>query len=163
QAWIRTGSGLETAKVIWKDQAGPRPSAPFIVMSIESLRNPGLDWTDAERVVTPNPGMEIRYSVRGMRVARLTLDCFGDATGNSNPVSILDAVLTSTALPSVRNALRTANIGIGTPEPVRSLTGLINSVMREPRAIATVALHLTNDVSELGTNIETVVYEIELD
>lgn len=162
-SWIVSGSGLSADKVIWKDQTGPRPSTPFVMMSIESIRNPGLDWRDAERLDNPDSGEEIRYSVRGMRVARLTLECFGEATGDTNPVSVLDATLSASALPSIRNALRTAKIGIGTIEPVRSLTGLINSVMREPRAMVTVGLHLTSELSELGTNIETVIYEIEVD
>lgn len=46
--WIRVGSGLAVGKVIWSDQQGPRPQAPYVSMLIRNDDGRGMDWLDTE-------------------------------------------------------------------------------------------------------------------
>ena len=49
--WVLAGSGLTSDKVVWSQQAGPRPAGPAIVMRLSNFNESGQAWIDYE----PNP------------------------------------------------------------------------------------------------------------
>jgi hypothetical protein len=95
------------------------------------------------------------YAVRGTRTACLWLQCFGEAVGDQNVIAILDRVRAGAKLPSVKQALNTAGIGVGSSDPTRFLGRSINRANFEPRGILEIYLHLSSEISELGTFIQT--------
>lgn len=157
-AWIVAGSGLPAAKVVWALQRGPIPESPYISARCAVLRSPGIDWIDAEATGDPIPSDGARLRVRGPRVATLELQCFADPTDAAGAAaqSILNDVVASARLPSVREGLRAAGVGVSTSEPIQFAGVVTDKVGFEPRAITRVMLHLANEVSETGPNIETV-------
>jgi hypothetical protein len=52
-AWVMIGSGLDASHVFWAYENRPRPTAPYIVMSIQQVRGIGHDWsTSAANIIT---------------------------------------------------------------------------------------------------------------
>ena len=108
------------------------------------------------------PGAEVIQKLRGPRQAMLTLQCFAGAptggapTGTTSPFSILNDAITSYALESRSNALNAAGIGIGHVESIKAIDGIVNTTRFEPRAIATILLHLASELVETSTYIQTV-------
>ncbi|MBA3841180.1 MAG: hypothetical protein H0X39_00915 [Actinobacteria bacterium] len=108
------------------------------------------------------PGAEVTSKLRGPRQAILTLQCFagaptgGGATGVTSPFAILNDAISSYALETREAALSAAGIGIGWVESIQSIDGVVNTVRFEPRAIATVHLHLASEIVETSTYIQIV-------
>lgn len=113
--------------------------------------------TLADTAATVHAGAEVEYRVRGQRRASLTLQAFnGAATGDTSPAWLLDTVIAKARLPSVRQALNAAGVGIASFGPVQSIDGVLGSADFEPRATLAVSLHLTAEVSEFSTFIERI-------
>lgn len=105
-------------------------------------------------------GEEIIQQVRGTRIGTLQLTAFaGVGEDVSSAVTRLDRVLLAATLPSVRDALNTAKIGLGTSQPVRSIDGVVNSVHFEPRAVLEIDFHTTGELSEFAGFIESATIE----
>lgn len=111
---------------------------------------------------TTRAGQEVSQRARGPRPGQLQLQCFGGAptgagpTGASSPLSILHDAISAYALESVAFGLNAAKIGIGRIEPIRVFDGVVQSVRLEPRAMATVHLHLASELVETSTYIQIV-------
>lgn len=115
------------------------------------------DTSETRRV-----GQEVTHTATGTRRATLTLQAFGGAgTGDSSPAAVLDTVQSKARLPTARDALLAAGIGIGSFGPVQSIDGVLGTTLFDPRAILAVELHLTSQVSEFSTFIERVQLENE--
>lgn len=157
RAWVIRGSALPAGQVVWT--LGERtPPSPYISMRL-SIRAVGQDWVDTRRNPTPTvPGTEAIYKVRGNRVLKLSMQCFGDdaSSGQRAPEGILNDVITALALPTVSEALAAAKIGIADVSDINPIDGVINSTRFEPRALVTVTMHATAALSETGPVIEDV-------
>jgi hypothetical protein len=81
-------------------------------------------------------GEEAIATVRGARIATLSLQCFG---GNA---TVLDTVAAAAALPDVADALHAASIGVIELGPAQSIDGLVGAALFEPRAVAAHRLYL---------------------
>lgn len=162
RAWVVAGSGLPDAKVLWSAQDMPRPIAPYAVVRVTSLRGVGQDWLDVEDNPdsTGSDGLEIVQKARGIRRCTLGLQYFADAaTGSLGAVGVLDAVASASRLPSIREALTAAGIGLADLGQARSLDGVLNRAHLEPRAVADHVFYLASEVEEFGTIIETAAVE----
>jgi hypothetical protein len=159
-AWIRAATGLPDARVVWAQQAMPRPAAPYITMRITSLRRIGQDWLQVFDNPAPTPGNEIIHSSLGQREGTITLQAFGPAaTGASSPAALLQAAVAGANLQSRRDALNTAGIGLAGFGPVQSIDGTLGSSVFEPRAIVEARFFLAEETQETGTFIEFVELE----
>jgi hypothetical protein len=160
--WVRTASGLAAAKVMWGAQNIGRGDSPFISLRMMTLGNGGAqDWLDIEDAEEPEAGAEVTRIARGQRTMTFVITCYAaaNAADANEPHALLEGVRIRAALPSFRTALRTANIGIGSFEDITVLDGIINTVTFEPRAVLTCRLHLTSEISETGTFIESAELE----
>ena len=157
-AWIAAGSGFDAdTNVIWAQQAAPRPATPYIALRMTLLEQHGQDWYDIRDAAVPAPGAEIDAVVRGVRKGTLNIACFGDAaTGVNMPAMTLDNVMLAARLPSVRDALNIAQIGINGFSPIRSIDGGPTATVFEPRAILDCRFNVPTEVAETLTYIELV-------
>lgn len=115
------------------------------------------DTADTERL-----GSELLLSARGMREAVLTFQAFaGPATGTLSAEARLGGVLAALALPTRKEALASAGVGIGRLGSIQSLDAIISSVTFEPRATLEVRFFFTSEVTETGNYIESVEIENE--
>lgn len=152
--WIATGG----VAVTWAGQPhAPRPAPPFVRMRLEGVRMVGQDWIDVVDAAAPTAGAEIEHMARGTRTLTLSLQAFVVAgTGALAAAAILEKIITAARLPTARDALTAAGIGLGTVGMVKSIDGVINSATFEPRAVVDILLHTVSEQVETGTYIETV-------
>lgn len=156
-AWVVAASGLAASSVLWSDYEQPRPSGAYIALRLSNVRQIGQDWYHVTNAPAPAAGAEIVTTVWGKRAATLTLQAFGGApTGTTSPAALLDAVRTKATLPTIRNAINVAGVGIAQFGPVQVVSAGLGSSAFEPRAVMPVELNLTATASEFATFIETV-------
>ncbi len=143
--------------VIWSQQGGDRPVAPYIALRLREVRQVGQDWIDVVDAASPAPGAEIEHRVRGQRVVLLGIQAFaGAATGVHAPAAVLDAIRTAARLPSVHSELDAAGVGVLGFGAAQSIDGLVGATVFEPRGVMDARLMIVSEVSEFSTYIERV-------
>jgi len=109
-----------------------------------------------DTVETVRYGEELKRIHQGPRDCRLTLQCFGGSPkGQTNPVAVLEAVLSDTEKDSVVNGLATAGLSVISYDSIQSDGGFIGSTLFEPRAIAQVRFFVPSEVAEYSTFIDS--------
>lgn len=162
QAWAAAGSGLPDGRVIWSLQSGDRPATPYIALRLTAVRVVGTDWNEAVDAASPTSGAEIEHRARGHRRALLEVQAHGGpAHGAGSAVALLERLQARSVLPTVRDALVDAGVGLGRFEGVTSLDGMVGDATLESRAAFEVPIFLASEVSEFGTYIEHVELENE--
>lgn len=111
-----------------------------------------VDTADTLRV-----GSEVLLTARGQREALVSIQVFGGAVaGATSPRAVLEDVAANAALPSRRDALAAAGIGLAPLGAVQSMEGATGASLFEPRATLEARIFLTSEVSELNNFIESV-------
>lgn len=158
--WV-SSTGVTAA---WTEPGAPRPAAPFVSMRLAGARGVGHDWLDVQDAIAPDPGAEIEHVVRGTRALTLSLQAFAAAgTGALGAVAMLEAVRTAARLPTGRDALNAAGVGVGSFDAVKAIDGVVNSLTFEPRAVCEVTLWVAAELVETSTYIEIVESEGTVD
>lgn len=104
---------------------------------------------------TERQGSEIAHKARGQRNVTLTMQCFAeDATGTARAGAILDAVRAGAVLPTARDALRVAGVGLADFDAITPISAVVGTTQWEPRAVMTCRFFIASEKSELGTYIE---------
>jgi hypothetical protein len=155
-AWVVAGSGLPGEQVIWDNPNQPRPTAPYIAMRITGYQPIGQDWVNlGDAPADPQPLADITVIARGQRQFTIALRCFAVAlTGDNSAGSILSRVLSAMSLPSIREALNAAGLGLSIINPIQIIDGVLGSSTFEPRASVDIRVFVTYEATELGTYIE---------
>lgn len=156
--WVVATSSLAPTSIVWADQRAPQaPVGLYIELRCSDPVPFGQDWDDIEQVETPDPGAELRHRLRGMRIAVLEIACYphGAKWRDAQPARLLNTIVSGRNLPLRAQALRAGGVGFGTIGKIVDLN-LERSTLFEPRSVVEVNLHLTSEVSELGTYIERV-------
>lgn len=103
---------------------------------------------------TLRAGEEIRHIQRGYLRATLQLYSYvQDDTGIDGAIATLRRVGNRYRLPSNRTILDAVNVGVVSVERTRSMLGVRNATMFEPRAWVDINLSLVFEESEVGTII----------
>lgn len=109
---------------------------------------------------TRRAGAEITRTVGGTRTATVSIQCFGGASVDANgAAACLKRTIAALQLPTVRAALRAANVGVANAliEPVQNVSAVHQVAGFEPRAVMTAQINVPIvDASETSTVIETV-------
>jgi hypothetical protein len=88
--WVRNGSGLDENHVFWSYEKKPRPTAPYIEMTLQQVRGIGHDWvTSATNQLEFDP---LVVSTVTPAADTLTIAAHGLANGDG-PVRLLGAAL----------------------------------------------------------------------
>lgn len=162
-AWVVAGSGLPSAKVLWAQQAAPVPAKPYLSLRALTVDATGRGWTEVVPAASPAPGAEISHRARGARVLTLSIQCIAaDATQSGAAVAILERLVAMARLPGQRALLEAAGAAVASIGVVQSVDALANGLF-EPRARTDARIHLTSEVSEVGTYISTVEVENQVD
>jgi hypothetical protein len=154
--WVVATSGLSATSIVWADQRAPQaPAGLYIELRCSDPVPFGQDWDDIEQLVSPAPGAELKHRLRGTRVAVLEIACYphGAKWRDAQPARRLNEIVSGRNLPLRAQALRAGGIGFGTIGKILDLN-LERSTLFEPRSVVEVNLHLTSEVTELGTYIE---------
>jgi hypothetical protein len=112
---------------------------------------------------TRRAGEELTEYIRGGRRITFDVQCFPPTpsigtqiSDDSDPVAVLSDVEAKSGLGAVADALAEAGIAILDAGEPRAIDGILNSVYFEPRAIMTVVLSATSQVSSTETIIDYV-------
>jgi hypothetical protein len=101
-------------------------------------------------------GEEIKFLSRALVHATLTLECYtGVGVGMDMATSLLNRVRSRAGLPSQKERLDDANIGLSGYDRVFALEGHRDAFLFEPRASMDVQLNLPSEESEVGRIIES--------
>lgn len=104
---------------------------------------------------TRRAGSELTLRSRGMRRVTLQVQAFAAAgTGVSGAVQMLEAVLSFRSRHRV--ILNAIGVGVLDVTPIRSIDGIVNAVIFEPRATMEIDLSLPGEVTDVDTYIEQV-------
>lgn len=156
RAWVKSGSGLADAKVIWADQPGNRPSAPYVTIRIGDLLAIGHDSVTHDYDDEADAGEEITFTVRGTREFTVTVQTFTSATVNTGTArEYLSKVQTALSLPSVRSAFAAAGISAFDSGTLQNLSALRDAEF-EGRAVLDVRFYVAEEVTEVTGYIATV-------
>lgn len=171
-AWVVAATGLDAGKVIWRNQNGPRPQRPFVVLSLGGVAEVATPWVnnvttpDTPGVPNPTPppnAQSITYTVRGVERLRVTFEAFSDATtGTGTAVDYLRLIRGKLSLPSVRTALWAAQVGVASFGDVVVLDFLLDQAQQLGRAQMDCGIYVPTEFTEFGTNIETVDFDLNL-
>jgi hypothetical protein len=118
--------------------------------------------TLVDTATTTHAGAEIISRARGTRTATVSIQAFpaaGVVGGATSARALLELVRAHAALPTRREALRVAGIGLAPLGAVSSIDGVIGSALFEPRATLEATLHLASEVTETGTYIESALLQ----
>lgn len=162
-AWVRSASGLsDDGSVRWGEQNAAQSARPMIILRAMAVRGIGQDWVNVEDNPAPEEGEEILNIARGYRELTISIQCFAaSSTGSSSARAILENVRSRATLPTIRQALADAGVGLAPIGPVIAIDGVLGSARFEPRATLEVRAFLASEVSEVGTYIEIVQAENE--
>ena len=148
-AWVVTATGLNADHVIWTHQAGPRPSTPYISMTVTAITKVGRDWTTVLENTGGGPGEEILLRSRGHRYATISFQAFGPGS-----ISILTDLVGSAPLFTV--SLNTAGLGYAGFGTLNFIGDARLGDFLEPRAVVDTQFHLKSQLDIPETIIETV-------
>ena len=102
-------------------------------------------------------GEECLHTARGTRTAVISAQCYAaTSVGASAAVQTLNDAMGARVLPSIRDALVTAGVGVAGIEPITYAGGSVGSGSSfEPRAVTTIRIFLAQESTETGTYIES--------
>jgi hypothetical protein len=155
RAWIKAGSGFDDAHVFLGDQKVPRPTGPYITIKVMSDKSLGAVaehfWVyDAHRPA----GQEMAITTREQLELSLSIQVFNAATvGSSHAVDVMRRIRASIGLPSIRDAINNAGLGLSGISDIKNLSTLLGTAF-DGRASMDVSFYTTCDASEYTTFIE---------
>lgn len=157
RGWVRDASGLADDHVIWADQSGPRPAAPFADLRIGASIPMGAvdelsDSTDLGRA----NGQEIELRATGVQEFRVTVRLFTAETLDDNAArSLLGKTRLTLTLPTIRDVLEAAGVTVFDRGEVQNLTALKDTAF-EGRAMLEIGCYTIESVSEYVGYIDSV-------
>lgn len=155
-AWVTAASGLAGNHVVWANQNSPRPTTPFITLSIDGPLQFGQDENSHEFDSDGDPGEEIIMRARGTREIVVRSQFFGGGvTGDAGARALADAVRMRLELETYRAPLRAAGVFPFDGGSIRWIPAIVGAGF-EARATLESRFYLSDEVEELTTYIETV-------
>lgn len=161
-AWVVSGSGLSAGHIIWSRQPGPRPATPYIelrVLNIDPVAS--RDWTET----TLNTVTDVvTMTARGMRQAVLAMQAYGGPpTGATQAAMLLSKVRLVAAIPTRRDALSEAGVGLSELGAVRALDALVGDATLESRAAMEVRFFFTAEVSVSEAGVVEIIETAQIE
>ncbi len=162
QTFVKTASGINGKRVIWKDQNGFRPGqAPptegvFITLLIGPQVPVGLPYVTKTFDEDAALGEEITVTANVLKSFTVSVQAFGSETvGANSALALLSMVQAKLALPTLRNALRAVGLSPYDQGTITNLTEFF-ATAAESRAAVTISFYVLESVTELEGYIDTV-------
>lgn len=151
RAWVLATTGLDPSRVWFSDQPVPSPaissSSPRITISVGGPRKVGQDELRHNFNSSRPAGQEVEYQAIGPREVTVSLQAFA---ADSSSVDLLEAALTGLRLPSVRDALNAAGVGVLREGDVRSLSAIRGTTYEDRALLEVVVLVSSSAVERVG-------------
>lgn len=161
RTWVRSATGLGDAAVIFADQTGQRPAAPFVTIKLGTIIPLGaFDETRTIYDADADPGEEVELRVSGQREFSVSLQAFSTVvtspTSDTLPArALLGKCQTALQLPTVKAAFDTAGVSCFDVGSVLNLSALVGTLF-EGRAALDCRFYATDTASEFVGFIDEV-------
>lgn len=159
RTWVVAATGLAADRVYFSSQDLPISElAPRVSILLGDLVNIGQDSRDHDYDPSRPAGQEIEITAKGMRELVVDLQAFAPLTvgGGTTARSLLSTAQAVLSLPSIRDALNAAGLGVLEQGNVQRIPQPKNATT-EDRATLSVRFAVSQSVSERTGYIETVV------
>lgn len=150
-AALVAASGLAATAVVWEYQKGHVAARPYISIKLDELDKAGQDWRVVDDAPDAVAGAELRIRRRGLRTARVELQCFAPEGSAMTALRVLTDTIS--ALVVQEYALDLAGVGVGDTTAVQLVEGRRGGIL-EPRALAAIGIHLASEVESRETYVE---------
>ncbi len=102
QGAVASAAGLAGSSVIWKNQNATQPALPYIALSVSPSSNPGQDGITATFVGGPDPLVDMRLDVIGIREITLSLEIFtASVDDDADALALGERIRSAFRLPSI--------------------------------------------------------------
>lgn len=158
RAAVLKASQLQPERVYFADQGVPVPEVDTrIAIRIGGGVPMGVDALDHDYSASRPAGQEIEYRARGQREVTVSLQAFGPVTElELMPAkNVLERVLAALVLPSIRDELNAAGVGIMREGAVQRIPGVRGGTY-EDRAILELVVLVSSSAKERTGYIATV-------
>lgn len=158
RAWVQPASGYIDDLVLFGDQDTDAPAGDHILIRVGDLLHRGSTPAVKRSLTAGSPpaGEEITQTVSGARELLVSIQAFTQATmGNASAKAVLSKVQAALELPTVREALNAAGLGV---QDVGDVTGVPEyfGADLEGRAVLDVRFMLVQTGTEKVGYIQTV-------
>lgn len=154
-SWLVAATGLSADRVVWAHQPGTTRPSPSLTMRVLSLTGVGADGVTHTFDPVAPAGEEITFTTEGRRVLSVSVQAFSDVvSGSGTAHEYLSRAHAALALPTTRDALRTAGLGAFNPGAITDLSAL-RETRFQSRAAMTVQFHCVDSATGRTTYIET--------
>lgn len=156
RAWVVSSSGLDPSLVYFADQPYPVSEVrPRITIRLGALAPIGHDWATHTYDPSRPAGQEIEYSATGSRELTISLQAFAPTTVGDGDTAreLLERVFGRLSLPSVRDPLNAAGVGVLRTSTVQRLPTVVGT-MNEDRAVGELVASVSSKYSERTGYIE---------
>lgn len=147
RAWILSTTGLDGSRVWFAQQPVPSPAIdsgePRITIDVGDLRPIGQDELRHDFDSSRPAGQEIQYTAIGPREVTVSVQAFAEEGAGE----LLERAMTGLRLPSVRDALNAAGVGVLRVGTVRRLS-VVRGTTYEDRALLEVVLQISSSAVE---------------
>lgn len=146
RAWVKGASGLSDGQVIFGEQDGVHPAAPWITISLGDVIGRGVDELRTTAVDTGAKSVTQTASAHGFLPVQLR--CYSaDATGENTARAILAKVKLALALETYRVPINDAGLGLQRQGTVQALPRVVNAGW-ESQAILELEFFVVQTASE---------------
>jgi hypothetical protein len=147
-AWVIAATGLDDARVVWTGKAIglglPPPYVTFNFQTVRQIGQPRLSTVEREAQYA-DPGEELESLVETSHESVVTLTAWA-----ADPTPVLLDIQRKASLPSIRNALRAAGVGLAECRLITESNGVVDG-----RAAMSVRLYTRETVTEYLTYVST--------
>jgi hypothetical protein len=171
-AWVKGATGLPDGSVIWDDQRGERPAAPFATLHLDGDVTPGVFDEASHRVNpdapptspgVPGEGDELIFETVAQGEFTCTVHVFAAATNGASSARVLtNRVRNALSIEPQVEAFDVLGIAIIDRGTVRNLTALLDTEF-ESRASVDVRFRVADGTTATGTFIEAVETENDIE
>jgi hypothetical protein len=159
RTWLKTATGMADGAVIIADQDGPSPTTDYLSVRIGETPPVARQAEQQTSTDLGQPaGQEVQLTAVVDRYATVTVSAYTSKTtgGSSNAVDLLEKAANAISLPSIRQTLNDAGLGVVEVGSVKNLSAVARSNF-EGVAALDVRFSLRQTVSERTGYISKVV------
>ncbi len=126
QGAVASAAGLAGDKVIWKYQNANQPPLAYIALTVSPASNPGQDGIQATFVGGPDPLVDMRLDVIGLREITLSLEVFTDSVADDNDsLALAERIRSAFRLPSIMAKLSAQGVSPLEVGPAQFLPAIV--------------------------------------
>lgn len=146
--WVLEASGLAAGSIIFAEQDGPRPTAPFAVIRVGDIHALGaVDTNDSTYDPYAPEGEEMVETTRGQREVTVTVQAFtASAIGGGSARALLSKVQTALNSRAIRDVLHEAGLTCFDRGSISVIPAILDTRW-EGRAVLTARFYLEETVT----------------